>query len=97
MLLSGAVRRLALAGQELEDPEENHRADEAGKEAEDPAAAGNVEEQAQDPATDESADDTNGDVCQETHGSVSAHDLGTNPASQTANDDPAEEAEGWSG
>lgn len=82
-----------LAGDELDDPQQDAGTQQAGQEAPDPATVTKVE-QGQDPATQEATDDTNDDVSWDAHLSIGAHDLGADPASQATDDDPADEAEG---
>ena len=80
-----------LAHDELEDEQQQAGADQAGDEAEDPATGTNAQE-GEDPATQETTDDADDDVGWDAHLSISAHDLGANPAGQATNDDPAQEA-----
>lgn len=80
-----------LAGDELDDPQQDAGTQQAGQEAPDPATVVKVE-QGQDPAAQEATDDTNDDVGWDAHLSISTHDLGTDPASEATDDDPADEA-----
>lgn len=83
---------LALAHDQLEDPQEDASTDQAGDEAEDPATAADTDE-GEEPAAEEATDDADDDVGQQAHLGVGAHDLRADPTGETTDDDPAEEAE----
>ncbi len=91
MRLAWPLTLRLVAHEQLRDPQEHARADEAGDEGEDPATGSDVEDEAEEEATQETTDDADHDVGDDAHLSIGAHDLGADPTGQATNDDPAEE------
>lgn len=79
-----------LAGDELDDPQQDAGTQQAGQEAEDFRATSLCTEQTENKTAQEAADDTDDDVSENAHLSIGAHDLGADPASQATDDDPAQ-------
>src|SRR5690349_19401475 len=80
------VSVLPLALHHPDDPQQDHRSKDRGEQGEPPSAAGGVEEEAEQEATDQGADDTDDDVHQNAR-AAAFDDLARDPPGDRADDD----------
>lgn len=89
VVISELFVRLFLDGPN--NTEQNHSTQEACEEAEYPATAFNIHtDQAEEEASEETADDTYHDIEADTLLGIGSLDLGCDPTSESADDDPTE-------
>src|SRR5690606_17504770 len=90
----GSVHRAAPPGDQADQEQQDHRAAEAGEEAEPQTAALDVDtEQLEQESAEQTADDTDHDVQQDALLSVGLHELAGNPTGESSDDDPADDSE----